>query len=105
MEKERNIGPGPGLVEIVTELTLEENPGYLKTEMAARFFVLLYIQVICHSPAPDKHLFVEKSVNNCSRLAFSISSYVASPIRNFEYRYLYQQTKKRNFPQYDRLPH
>ena len=26
----------------------------LKTEMV-RLFVLLYIQVICHSPAPDKH--------------------------------------------------
>jgi hypothetical protein len=54
-EKERNIGPGPGPVEIMTELTLKENLGYLKTEMGARFFVLLYIQVICHSPAPDKH--------------------------------------------------
>jgi hypothetical protein len=41
MEKERIIGPGPGLVEIVTELTLKENPGYLKTEMAARFFCLI----------------------------------------------------------------
>ena len=57
MEKECIIGsgPGPGPVEIVTELTLKENPGYLKTEMGARLFVLLYIQVICHSPAPDNH--------------------------------------------------
>jgi hypothetical protein len=50
----------------------ERKPWISKTEMGARLFVLLYIQVICHSPAPDKHLFVEKSVNNCSRLAFSI---------------------------------
>ena len=40
-----------------------------------------------------------------SRLAFSISSYVPSPIHNFEYLYLYQQSKNHNFPQYDRLPH
>jgi len=44
MEKERIIGPGPGPVKTVTELTLKENPGYLKTEMGARLFVLLDIQ-------------------------------------------------------------
>ena len=55
MENVIGPGPGPGPVETVIELTLKENPGYLKTEMA-RLFVLLYIQVICHSLAPDKHL-------------------------------------------------
>ena len=53
MEKERIVGPGPA--ETVIELTLNEDPRYLKTEMGARVFVLFYIQVICHSPAPDKH--------------------------------------------------
>jgi hypothetical protein len=33
----------------------ERKPWISKTEMGARLFVLLYIQVICHSPAPDKH--------------------------------------------------
>jgi hypothetical protein len=41
-EKERNIGPGPGPLEIVTELTMKENLGYLKTEMGARFFVIIH---------------------------------------------------------------
>jgi hypothetical protein len=40
MQKECIIGPGPGPVEVVTELTLKENPRYLKTEMGARFCLI-----------------------------------------------------------------
>ena len=48
------MGPGPGSGGNRNRIDPERNPGYLKTEMA-RLFVLLYIQVICHSPGPDKH--------------------------------------------------
>ena len=41
VEKERIVGPGRGLGEPVTDLTLKENPKYLKTERGTRLFVLL----------------------------------------------------------------